>query len=449
MVTEKHADVFPNSSNLYMKIKAKINSILSSDLNKKIINHSFWILLGNVISKFILLIATILMARYLGKEEYGQFGIIKSTILMFAMFAGLELGMTATKYISQYKLVDKSKVEKIVGLSNLFAILISLLVSGLVYLYSKKIANHIDAPSLYQEIQISSFILFFSSLNGIQNGILAGIEKFKESSINNAVAGILSSIGLVVASKYFGLEMVIVAFGSNFVILFILNFITLKKHFYSQFNISIRNKKNFEELEVLWKFSLPAILAGLMVGPTTWYCNYLLVTSKNGYEHMATFDIANQWRNTILFIPAALAQIALPLMSASINNKEEYRIVFSKNLKINIYIGFILVTVFIILSPIIVNLYGDKYRDTLIPIIIMFITTGFITVNNVIGQAIASQGKMWLGFYVNCIWAIILVISCYLLISVYNFGAIGICIAYLISYIFHTCIQFFYIKKFL
>jgi O-antigen/teichoic acid export membrane protein len=189
---------------------------------------------------------------------------------MFAMFAGLELGMTATKYISQYKLVDKSKVEKIVGLSNLFAILISLLVSGLVYLYSKKIANHIDAPSLYQEIQISSFILFFSSLNGIQNGILAGIEKFKESSINNAVAGILSSTGLVVASKYFGLEMVIVAFGSNFVILFILNFITLKKHFYSQFNISIRNKKNFEELEVLWKFSLPAILAGLMVGPTTW-----------------------------------------------------------------------------------------------------------------------------------------------------------------------------------
>ena len=72
MVTEKHADVFPNSSNLYMKIKAKINSILSSDLNKKIINHSFWILLGNVISKFILLIATILMARYLGKEEYSK-----------------------------------------------------------------------------------------------------------------------------------------------------------------------------------------------------------------------------------------------------------------------------------------------------------------------------------------------------------------------------------------
>ena len=95
-----------------MSIKDKINSILSSDVNRRMFTHSFWILLGNVISKFVLLIATILMARYLGKEEYGQFGIIKSTILMFAVFAGMELGMTATKYISQYKSTDKQKDEK-------------------------------------------------------------------------------------------------------------------------------------------------------------------------------------------------------------------------------------------------------------------------------------------------------------------------------------------------
>ena len=53
-----------------MKLKERLNLLLSSDLNKKIFSHSFWILLGNIISKFILLIATILMTRYLGKEEY-------------------------------------------------------------------------------------------------------------------------------------------------------------------------------------------------------------------------------------------------------------------------------------------------------------------------------------------------------------------------------------------
>lgn len=47
-----------------MKIQRKRGQILSSDLNKKIFNHSFWILSGNIVSKFILLIATILMTKY-------------------------------------------------------------------------------------------------------------------------------------------------------------------------------------------------------------------------------------------------------------------------------------------------------------------------------------------------------------------------------------------------
>lgn len=429
-----------------MEFKVKIKTILSSDINKKIFSQSFWILLGNVISKFTLLIATILMTGYLGKEEYGQFGIIKSTILMFAMFAGLELGMTATKYISQYRLSDKLKVEKIVGLSNFFAIVISLSVSILVYVFAKQIAIQINAPNLFSEIRISSFILFFSSLNGIQNGILAGIEKFKEVSINNAIAGILSSIALVLSAKHFGLDAVVIAFGSNFVILFFLNFLSLKRYFYSEFNVQIVAKNNLDEIEVLWKFSLPAILAGLMVGPISWYCNYLLVNQANGYNQMAIFDIANQWRNTILFIPSALAQIALPMLTSNLNNKNEYKIILNKNLKINIILGSFLAITFIFASPIIVFFYGEKYNDALFPLIIMFITTGFITVNNVIGQAIASQNKMWSGFYINLSWAVVLLISCYILVHIFQLGAIGISIAYMISYIFHTFIQFTYLK---
>ncbi|MGV0939092.1 oligosaccharide flippase family protein [Empedobacter sp. ULE_I140] len=432
-----------------MNYKEKISSILSSDINKKIFNHGIWILLGNVISKFVLLIATIIMARYLGKDEYGQFGIIKSTILMFTMFAGLELGMTATKYISQYRVSNKEKVERIVGLSNVFAITLSILVTLLVYFFSKEISIKINAPSLSPEIRISSFILFFSSLNGIQGGILAGIEKFKELSINNAIAGIISSIGLIFASKFFNLNAVVIAFGLNYVLLFFLNFNTLRKKFYSEFNISVFRIRNFEEINVLWKFSLPAILAGLMVGPTVWYCNYLLVNQSNGYFQMANFDIASQWRNTILFIPSALAQVALPLLASNINNKSEYRDVFNKNLKANLYTGGGLTIFFTLISPLIIMFYGKEYHDALLPLIIMFITAGFITVNNVIGQAIASQGKMWLGFFVNLLWGIVLIFFSYLFVVQCKLGAIGLCLAYLISYIVHTVIQFFYIRKFL
>ena len=150
-----------------------------------------------------------------------------------------------------------------------------------------------------------------------------------------------------------------------------------------------------------------------------------------------------------MFIPAALAQVALPLLASNIHNQSEYKKIFNKNLKINIYLGLFLVMVFVIISPVIVNFYGERYHDALWPIIIMFITTGLISINNVIGQAIASQGKMWLGFYANLMWAIILTVSTHFLVEKEALGAIGLSLAHLISYFCHAIIQFLYIRRYL
>jgi O-antigen/teichoic acid export membrane protein len=241
--------------------------------------------------------------------------------------------------------------------------------------------------------------------------------------------------------------MVVVAFGLNYLLLFIFNYCSLRKVFYSQYDVNIFRKKNFEEINILWKFSLPAILAGLMVSPVVWLCNYFLVNQPGGYVEMAEFDIANQWRNTLLFIPAALSQIALPLLTSALNDNKNYKKIFNLNIKINFYLGFIMTVTFVALSPFIIDFYGENYKRAIYPLIIMFTTTFLITVNNVIGQAIASQGKMWYGFYVNTIWAIVLIICSYILIVKYQLGAIGLSLAFLISYIIHTPIQFLLIRE--
>ena len=426
---------------------SKIKNLFSDSLYNKIFTNSFWILSGNIVSKLVLLVATILMTNYLSKEEYGQFGIIKSTILMFVMFASMELGITATKYVSQYKNSNRLKVENIVGLSTLFSIIVSFILAITVYFFASNIANQINAPNLTKEIQISSFILFFASLNGVQAGILAGLERFKELSINTTIAGLFSSICLIIASKFYSLSEIVIAFGLNYVLLFILNFLTLRKFFYNSYSVKLFSLNNFNELGVIWRFSFPAILAGLMVSPVTWICNYLLVNQVNGYHEMANFDIANQWRNTILFIPSALSQIVLPLLSSSIEDQKNYKKIFNINLKINFYLGSGLALLFTILSPLIIKLYGENYQNALLPMVIMFITTAIITVNNVIGQAIASQDKMWLGFIVNSIWATSLIFFTYVTINIYNMGALGLSVSFLISYIIHTFTQFMVVRN--
>ena len=75
------------------------NRLKGSDLAK----DSFWALFGNFIGKGLSLIAGIAVARFLGSEVYGEYGIIKSTLIMIAIFSSFGLGITATKFIAETK----------------------------------------------------------------------------------------------------------------------------------------------------------------------------------------------------------------------------------------------------------------------------------------------------------------------------------------------------------
>jgi hypothetical protein len=75
----------------------------------------------------------------------------------------------------------------------------------------------------------------------------------------------------------------------------------------------------------------------------------------------------------------------------------------------------------------------------------MLLTTILIAINNVIGQAIASMDKMWLGFLFNLIWGIAILISSYYLVIIKKQGVLGLCYSYLISYVIHTVVQYGYL----
>lgn len=418
----------------------------TSELNKTILRHSFWILLGTLLSKFLLLLATVLITDYVDKRVYGEVGIIKSTITMFSVFAGLGLGVTATKFISQYKNIDKLKTSNIIGLSNLFSIVMSLLVLLLFFLFSKYLALQINAPHLSEQLKIAGVILFFSALNGIQTGILDGFEKFKALSVNNIIAAVFSAIFQIIGAKIYGINGIIVGLGLHYIILYFLNYVSIYRVTKKDYNFSIFNKSNFKEYKLIWIFSVPAVLSGLMVSPVVWITNNFLVNQINGYEEMANFDIASQWRGTILFIPTALCQIALPMLSAAIN-KNDYNKILKKNIILNFVISLIVVLIVLAFIPYILKMYGKNYADANIPMIILMITTILIAVNNVIGQAIASLNKMWLAFYVNLIWGISLIVFSSVFVIKYDLGAIGLSVSYLLSYIVHSICQYFILLK--
>ena len=81
-----------------------IKEIKNKALNSRLTIDSFWALFGNISAKGLALIAGILVARFLGSEVYGEFGLIKTTLMSLALFSTLGLGFTSTKFIAEYKL---------------------------------------------------------------------------------------------------------------------------------------------------------------------------------------------------------------------------------------------------------------------------------------------------------------------------------------------------------
>src|ERR1700728_1931673 len=89
-----------------LKVKGRV---VSSPIGYRLARGAFWLLIGSLISRGLGMLAGILVARLLGKHDYGQLGMVQSTTGMFGIFAGFGMGLTANKHVAEFKLQDPAR----------------------------------------------------------------------------------------------------------------------------------------------------------------------------------------------------------------------------------------------------------------------------------------------------------------------------------------------------
>ena len=154
--------------------------ILSEGIGRSIGVNLLWTIFGSVFTQLLTLVTFYFVARILNVREYGEFALVRSTIFMFTIFVGYSLGITATKCVAEYNNTDDEKTGKIAGLTLKIAFFAGIIIGLCVLIFAPYISIYsFNSNYLTQELRISSIILFFSSLNGALNGILAGFKSFK------------------------------------------------------------------------------------------------------------------------------------------------------------------------------------------------------------------------------------------------------------------------------
>jgi len=418
----------------------------ADSLRGRFARGAVWSLIGAVFAQGANLSASVITARLLGREQFGEYGMIQSTVGMLSIFAGLGLGLTATKYVAEFRTRDPERAGRIIALGCVVAIVSGGMLSlGLLAYAPLLAAKTLNAPELTDELRIASVLLFSNALNGAQTGTLAGFEAFRSIARITVLRGLITFPVTVAAVLLWRLPGAIWALAATSAFTCLVSQVSLRCQC-TALGIQTRVWSGWAEWRILWTFSTPAFLSGALVGPAIWAANTMLVNQPGGYAEMGVFSAASQWRNAIGFIPGVLAQFALPLLSNLNGDRDTSR--YGRVLRWNLILTVAAATAAALPVALgaaqIMRLYGRGFQQGWLVLVLSAVTAVMSCINNVVGTAILSGGSVWVGFAFNGMWAAALLAGCYRFIPT-NF-ALGLAGSMLGAYIAHTAWQALYLR---
>jgi len=417
-------------------LRPHVERLEKSSTGSRLIKGAFWSVSGALVSRALAIASAIVVARVTGKSGFGELGVIQSTVGMFQVFAGFGLGITATKYVAQYRTTDVEKAGRIIGLSTLVALGTGSAMALTLMVSAHWLAqNSLASPELTGPLRISALMLLLGALTGAQTGVLSAFEEFKTIARITLIAG-LANFPLMVGGVYLaGVKGAVWALVAAMGVNCLLNHFALR-HTLRIAGVPPRFSAFTDELKVLWRFSVPAVGGAIMIAPVLWLCNAMLVNQPGGYGEMGIYNAANQWRTAIMFLPATVEVMILPILSnlRGEGNWTAYRKVLLYNVAFSAGIALIAALVVYGLSPLILKSYGHGFESGRLVILILGLSAVLTAITSASGPFMASEDRMWSGMILNLVWAVTLLSSTWFLIKR---GALGLALAYLIAYAVH------------
>ena len=419
-------------------LKKIITKVKNEELLSRVIKAIGFGAGGAVISKGLLMLFNIVVARILSEQEYGAYSLINNTVQTFIVFAGAGIGVTLTRYAALYRRKNKKIAGTIIGTLLLINTIISFIISFIVFIFSDKIVVLLNSDiNITNLLKITSATIFFTSVVSILQGLLQGFEEYKRNAIIQIASNVFNILIGTIVAKLFG----IVGAVTSLLILQIIMFVIMQLNLHiilKNNKIKLKYKIIEEVKEAIIKITIPSFLASIFVIPLMWFTNFFF-SSKIGLEEFAAFSVCVQWFNIINYIPQQFGQLK-PIYTQLYddNNFKELKKYLNKIIILTVSFSVLCTLLFILARTVILSSYGEFYTNFRLPFSIMMFTTILFAIQSQYGSVFQAIGKSWICFALNCIWAISYII---LFFTLYNKGIIGYAYTYFVSYAIYAIIS--------
>ncbi|MBY0508267.1 MAG: oligosaccharide flippase family protein [Bryobacteraceae bacterium] len=393
-----------------------------------------WSFLAAAIGRGSNLAAVVICARVLSQEEFGQVALIQSTVGMFGPLAGLGLATTTTKFLAEYRDTDPARAGRILALSLAAAGAAGLLLTGVLILLAPALATYgFAASNLSSQLIQASGLLAFGVFEAVQTGVLTGLEAFPRLARLSVWNGLLSIPSVSFLAYFYGASGAIAGLTLAVILSCLLNAVVLRAEC-RKWGIRPTFTGANAERGMLFAFSLPSYLSGIIVAPVTWLSSSWLVHQPGGFAEMALFSAADRFRFLLIFLPLAVSRIAVPALSRSraTGDQDGYQNVFRWNLAFGLLATLPAALVCLVLSQPLMALFGEAFRRGWPVLAILALSAIPTVMNTQLGAALLSNGHAWARASADVVLAVVFLGSAWFFVPLWQ--ATGLALSFAISY---------------
>lgn len=415
-----------------VKIKFLLSNLSPA---QTIFKNTFWLISSEIISRGLLFVLTIWIARHFGVENYGKFAFALGFVTLFSVFTDAGLSTLTTREVAR----DKQKAEKYISNINVIKLFLGIVVFGLIFLITQLLQKSSEVNLL---VYIAAIYMILNSYFVFFRSIFRAFEKMQYEGVSKIIFSILLFlIGAFMIWYQQPIKLITIAYVISIAITLIVTTILLQIKF-TRFNLAVDLnfwKKIFSES---WPFALTSIFILIYYHIDTTMLSIMKTDQIVGWYNAAykpiLFIIAIRG-----FFSGSIFPVISKLYLTSLEKMKEIIYHFEK---LFISLAFPLGIGITILAPKIMSfLYGKEYLNGTIALQILIWSAVIIYVNLLFPSILTACNRQRLYTFITSLGALVNIIFNLILIPKYHM--IGAGIATILAELIVFILAYYYSNK--
>ncbi|HUC43804.1 MAG TPA: hypothetical protein VMR65_07195 [Candidatus Sulfotelmatobacter sp.] len=359
--------------------------------------HLAWNIVRWGVSQGATFAVNIASARALGRETFGAFGILQTSLQTFTQVASFSTASTATKYVAEFRATDPRRAGRIARLCQALVSASGLVVAaGVIALSGPIAARALGVPGLQAHVAVLGIAAFFTVAGLFHGGVLAGLNRFDRLAAVSLVAAPAFVVAGAASAFRFGLPGAVGALAGNAVLVWWLTRSAAVREL-DRLGMRAGLSESLEERGIISHFALPGALTGLTAMPAIWIASAVLVRQPHGLGEMALFAAASNFRSIVLFIPGVLSGTAIPALNDAKGRGDvaAFRGIFRSTLGVTVGVTGASALAISLGAPLLLPIYGADFGKGALALAILMGSTVLDGASGIMMGAFQSTARMW------------------------------------------------------